>query len=119
MNRLLALTDSEFCFIGKVPNNHDATPYLEIQAVSKTTRFGDGGIDANIARRLELHNQDTLFAHAIATGKPVISNQPAEDWGADTLLSESLRFRSFLAVPLYRGDELVGLAGFADRPNWL
>ena len=117
VSRLLALTDSEFGFIGKVLINHDATPYLEIQAVSKTTRFGGGGIDADIARRLELHNQDTLFAHAIATGKPVISNQPAEDWGADTMLSESLRFRSFLAVPLYRGDELVGLAGFADRPT--
>ena len=117
LNRLLALTDSEFGFIGNVLMNDDSTPYVEIQAVYESVSPRDGSVDTGIARRLELHNQDTLFGLAISTGKPVISNHPTDGLVPSTLLSPNLQLTSFLCIPLFRGEELVGLAGFANRPD--
>ena len=111
LSRLLSLTDSNYGFIGEVVYSDDGTPYLKPQALTNMTSVSDG----DMSGRLGANNQDALFARAMSTGEPVFSNPNPRPLDEST--AQSPWFSCFLAVPLFRGDELVGVAGLANRPG--
>ena len=116
---LLALTGSEYGFVGDVLRDVDGAPYVRTCAITniawdaETRRMvaevGTGG--------LEFRNLRTLFGAALTTGQVVISNDPASDPRRGGLPTGHPPLRAFLAIPLLSRGELIGLAGIANRPG--
>lgn len=64
---------------------------------------------------LEFFNLKNLFGEVIRTGQTVISNQPEADPRSGGLPPGHPRLHAFLGVPIYKGNEIVGLIGVANR----
>jgi signal transduction histidine kinase/CheY-like chemotaxis protein/putative methionine-R-sulfoxide reductase with GAF domain len=64
---------------------------------------------------LEFTNLDNLFGSVVTSGKPVLSNDPAGDPRAGGLPPGHPALRSFLGVPMLKGNEAVGMIGVANR----
>jgi PAS domain S-box-containing protein len=112
---LLEATESEFGFIAE-SRDDQAAAYLKSLAVFDIAwneetralyRAGMGGI--------EFRNLDTLFG-AVATGRrPVIANRPEEDERGCGLPPGHPPLKSFMGLPFFHEDRLVGVAGVANR----
>jgi PAS domain S-box-containing protein len=114
---LLDVTKSAFGFVGQIKHGHDGQPYFLAHAVTniawnqETRRL----YEENAGKGLEFRNLDTLFGAAITTGKPVIANDPANDPRRGGQPEGHPPLDAFLGVPLYHGQEMVGLMGVANR----
>jgi PAS domain S-box-containing protein len=116
---LLDTTQSEYGFFGQVHRDAFGQPYLHTQAITDiswdepTKRlYADYAAQGMIFTNLK-----TLFGHVMTTGQPVISNDPANDPRRGGLPPGHPPLDCFLGVPLYRGAELVGMVGLANRPG--
>jgi len=114
-----ALSDSEYGFIGVVLNRPDGKRYIKTLAVSNIawnaeTRRIYGEYEAS---GLEFNNLDSLFGSVVRTGKVVIANNPAGDPRRCGLPEGHPPLNAFLGIPLYLGDDLVGMVGLANRPG--
>lgn len=114
---ILALTESEYGFIGEVLRDADDRPYLKSYAITdiawdEATR---AAYERQYADGLELRNLDTLFGAVIRSGAPVIANDPARDARSDGLPSGHPPLDAFLGVPIHAGDDLVAMLGLANR----
>lgn len=116
---LLEFTESEYGFIGEVNQLPGADPYLKTHAITDlswdkaTKEFHD----ANINSGLEFYNLDTLFGYCIKTGEVVIANDARNDERAGGIPEGHPPLNSFLGLPLFMEDKLVGMAGVANRPG--
>lgn len=61
-----------------------------------------------------LHN---LLGEVITRGETVIANSPKTDSRSGGLPAGHPRLDSFLGVPIFKGKEMVGLIGVANRPG--
>ncbi|MCU0527114.1 MAG: PAS domain S-box protein [Elainella sp. Prado103] len=132
LETLLQLTDSEYGFIGEIlyDTNGEAyidesymkmrgKPYLKTKAITdiawnaETRKF----YDENVTQGMEFRNLRTLFGQVMVTGQPVIANSPSTDPRRGGLPSGHPPLNAFLGVPFYRGDQLVGMVGLANRPD--
>ncbi|WP_373533356.1 PAS domain S-box protein [Vampirovibrio sp.] len=119
LNRLLAYTDSEYGFIGEVLHDSEQQPYLKTHFLTdiswneETRRLYQETIDSG----MEFHNLKTLFGQVMVTGKPVFSNNPAQDPRRGGLPKGHPPLRAFLGLPLYKGSEMVGMIGIANRSS--
>jgi PAS domain S-box-containing protein len=116
---LLEVTESAYGFVGEIRHGPGGEPYLKAHAITniawnETTRRL---YDENAAKGLEFHNLSTLFGAAITSGKPVIANDPKNDPRRGGLAHGHPPLNAFLAVPLYSGQDMVGLMGIANRPG--
>jgi PAS domain S-box-containing protein len=116
---LLALTGSEYGFIGEILHDSEGNPYLRTLAISniawneKWRKF----YEENAPQGLEFNNYKTLFGAVITSGQPVISNDPANDPRSGGLPQGHPPLKKFLGLPFYRQAEFVGMVGIANRPN--
>ena len=116
---LLALSESEYGFIGEVLYTPEGVPYLKSYAITniawneETHRL----YDEHASRGMEFHNLDTLFGSVIKSGKLIISNLPETDPRAGGIPRGHPPLRAFLGAPLYHGQELVGMIGLANRAS--
>lgn len=116
---ILSLTGSEYGFIGEVLRSPDGLPYLKTHAVTniawdrETRRL----YDEQAAKGMEFHNLDNLFGAVMRTGKPVVSNRPMKDRRRGGLPEGHPPLESFLGMPYYIGEKLIGMAGIANRPG--
>ncbi|TCS71671.1 PAS domain S-box-containing protein [Sulfuritortus calidifontis] len=116
---LLELTQSAYGFIGEVLYDEEGQPYLKTHALSniawdeETRRL----YEEHAEKGLEFRNLKTLFGHVMATGDMVISNDPAHDPRRGGLPSGHPALHSFLGMPIYYGEEMVGMYGLANRPG--
>jgi PAS domain S-box-containing protein len=114
---LLRLTESEYGFIGEVFFEVDGTPYLKTHAITniawdeETRAF----YEENARSGLEFRALENLFGTVITTGETVISNAPGEDARAGGLPVGHPPLESFLGLPFKEGDQLLGMAGVANR----
>lgn len=116
---LLKLTQSAYGFIGEVLATPDGAPYLKAHAI--------GGVpwdEANLKivedyapKGLEFYNLHTLFGAAITTRQPVIANRPDIDPRRGGMPPGHPPLDSFLGLPIFSGDTVVGLVGIANRPG--
>jgi len=117
LNRVLALTQSEYGFIGEVLFKSDGRPYLKTRALTniswndETRKF----YDQNIPEGLEFHNLKTLFGVVLSSGEPVISNSPETDSRRGGLPEGHPPLNAFLGIPLFLGSKMVGMMGIANR----
>jgi len=114
-------TQSEFGFLGVVLDG----PVLRILAHDgfggdpKINRaFYEEAMESYHAQGyidfLNLHN---LFGYAITKGETVISNRPGEDSRSGGLPAGFPTLHSFLGVPIFKGTQVTGLIGVANRPG--
>lgn len=116
---LLDLTQSAYGFIGEVLYDEHGQPYLKTHALSniawndETRRF----YEENAPKGLEFHNLKTLFGAVMTGGEVVISNDAAHDPRSGGLPEGHPALDAFLGVPVYYGEDMVGMYGVANRPG--
>jgi PAS domain S-box-containing protein len=119
LSGLLELTESEYGFIGEVLRKPDGTPYLKTHAITnlawdeQTRRL----YEQNAPAGLEFDNLRSLFGAVMTTRQAVIANDPASDPRGCGVPEGHPPLRAFLGIPFLRGDQIVGVAGIANRPG--
>jgi diguanylate cyclase (GGDEF)-like protein/PAS domain S-box-containing protein len=120
LNILLSITESEYGFIGEVFSKNDGTAYLKTHAITniawnKETR---AFYDKYAAEQgMEFHNLKTLFGQVLVTGKPIITNDPANDPRAGGLPPGHPAMHSFMGLPFFFSGKMVGMIGVANHPQ--
>jgi PAS domain S-box-containing protein len=115
---VLRATDSSFGFFGEF-SEVDDEPQLRTRAI---TDISWDEASSRTYQRLApegmvFRNMDSLFGAALTTGKPVIANNPANDPRRGGLPPGHPPLRSFLGMPFFRGEKLLGMIGLANRPG--
>ncbi len=120
LQELISLTRSEYGLIGEVFYNSEGNPYLKItHATTNITSNKDNreffDIKAPIGKEFE--NIKTLFGNVIISGKPLISNNPSRsEWKGELPAGHPL-LNSFMVLPFYHANKIVGIASIANRPG--
>jgi PAS domain S-box-containing protein len=116
---LLDVSGSAYGFIGEVLRDDAGTPYLRTLAITDIS--WDETSRAMYARHategMAFRNLHTLFGHVITSGRPVLSNEPARDPRSGGLPLGHRAMDNFLGLPFFRGDEMLGMVGVANRPG--
>jgi PAS domain S-box-containing protein len=116
---LLALTASEYGFVGEVWYDDAGAPYLKIFTLTDiawddaTREF----IERERIHGIEFRNLDSLLGAAMTSRRPVISNAPRTDARSGGLPMGHPGMRAYLGVPLFHGGAMVGQVGLANRPG--
>lgn len=117
LGQLLALTESEYGFIGKVSEDAEG-PFLKTEAITniawneETRRFYEENSPAGLVFR----NMDTLFGRPIVEKAVLISNDVATDQRAGGRPDGHPPLNTFAGLPVWgRGNEMIGLVGLANR----
>jgi len=116
---ILALADSEYGFIGEVLRNPQGQPYLKTFAITNIA-WNDATrafYEANAPKGMEFTNLHTLFGEVMKSGRAVVANDPYHDSRRGGLPDGHPALNAFLGVPVYHGDELVGMFGISNRPG--
>ena len=114
---ILKLSKSQFGFIGEVRKRSDGKPYLVLYGVSNIAWDQESRkyYDENYEKGMEFTNLDTLFGEVMKRGKTVISNKPLEDKRSGGTPKGHPPLKSFIGIPLYSEDIMVGMIGLANR----
>ncbi|MDH5681293.1 MAG: transporter substrate-binding domain-containing protein, partial [Spirochaetota bacterium] len=117
LDDILKLTESEIGFIGEVFYNRNREPYLQNHTF---TDIGWGQetrelYEAVQVEGLVFRNLNSLFGAVLVTGKPVISNDPANDPRACGIPKGHPALTSFMGLPFFKKGELLGMVGIANR----
>jgi PAS domain S-box-containing protein len=116
---ILALTESEYGFVGEVLYSDEGAPYLKTYAITNiawddaTRAF----YEAHAPQGMEFTNLKTLFGAAMTSGKPVVANDPYHDPRRGGLPEGHPAMNAFLGVPVHHGGDLVAMLGIANRPG--
>jgi PAS domain S-box-containing protein len=117
LSEILAITGSEYGFIGDILYSEDSQPYLKTRAITniawnqETEQF----YAENAPKGLEFTNLDTLFGHVIKTGKAILTNNPINDKRAGGTPHGHPPLNSFLGMPIYLSNQFIGMVGIANR----
>ena len=116
LQNVLNLTHSEYGFIGEVLYE-DGTPYLKEHALTNIAWNEETRAlyELHHAEGLEFRNLKTLFGQVMVTGNVVISNDPPSDERSHGIPEGHPVLSSFLGVPVFRGEELIGMIGLGNR----
>lgn len=117
LEKALSLTGSEYGFIGEILYDESNNPYLKTHAITniawndETKQF----YEENSPQGLEFRNLETLFGKAILTQKTVISNDAKNDPDAGGIPEGHPALNTFLGVPVFYANKIVGMYGLANR----
>ncbi|MEB3226983.1 MAG: PAS domain S-box protein [Synechocystis sp.] len=130
LSGLLALTESEYGFIGEVFYAEDGTaaiqegylkqrgqPYLQTHSITniawdeETQRL----YEESLATGMRFDNLKTLFGAVIMTEKPVIANSPSTDPRRGGTPAGHPPLNAFLGLPFFGNNQLIGMIGIANR----
>ncbi len=119
LETLLKLTSSQYGFIGKVLQDTQGAPYLKTYSITNiawnedTRKF----FEDNVADGIEFRNLKTLFGSVMTSQKAVISNSPKTDPRSGGIPFGHPALESFLGIPFFIRDRMIGMAGIANSPN--
>lgn len=117
LSNLLTITKSDYGFIGEVFFDKDGKRGLKTQAISniawneETKEF----YKENAPKGFEFTNHDTLFGYSLRTGDAVLCNDPANDSRSGGLPEGHPSLDTYMGIPVYYGDEMIGMYGIANR----
>ncbi len=119
LNGVLEITKSEYGFIGEVLYSETGRPHLKMHVITNMSWSEETQTlyDRTAAGGMEFYNLDTLFGRVILDGKPVISNNPRTDPRRGGTPPGHPELRAFLGLPFFKGSELIGVVGIANRPG--
>lgn len=114
---LLDYSGSEYGLIGEVLRDETDKPFMRTLALTniawdEATR---SIYEQHKAGRLEFRNLKTLIGAVMTTGEPVVVNDPAHDPRAGGRPQMHPVMQNFLGLPLFKGRELIGMLGIANR----
>ncbi len=119
LDTLLELTGSEYGFIGEVFYSDEQIPFIKSHATTniawsdETQRL----YEATKKKGMVFSRLDSLYGAVLDTGQLIVSNQPADDSRSCDLPHGHPPLNSFMGIPFYNGDELLGVVGIANRKN--
>lgn len=113
------ITESKFGFIGEVFYDKDAKPYLKMQAISNIAwdQESSAMYERHKTDGMEFHSLNSLFGTAIVSGRPIISNAPAQDMRAGSKPHGHPPLTAFLGIPIFSGTTLVAMIGLANKAD--
>ena len=119
VDKMVALTDSEYGVIGEVLRDENG-PFLKEHGITDIA-WNDEMRDLYAryhAEGLEFHNTKSLYGEIIRTAKPLIANDPANHPKSGGLPAGHPPVRSFLGMPILgRHGTIIGIIGLANRPG--
>jgi len=116
---ILDLVDSEYGFITQVFYTSEGSQYLKSVAITDLTWNDETWALFNKyeTRGMDSCNMETLFGRTLTTGRPVISNNPANDKYAAGLPPGHPPINSYLGLPFFLGRKMIGMISIANRPG--
>jgi PAS domain S-box-containing protein len=120
LDDLLALSASEYGYIGEVLFDDEGAPYLQTRAITDISWDDESRrlFDEYVARGdgLQFRNLDTLFGWGLRDGgRIVIANDLDDDPRCSGRPGGHPPLDAYLALPIIRGTELVGQIAVANR----
>ena len=118
LDTLLEITGSEYGFTGEVLYENDV-PYLKTHAITNIAWDEDTQAlyEGSLASGFEFRNLDSLFGAVMVTREIVLCDDPSNDPRSGGLPHGHPDMNSFLGVPIFYGDMLVGMYGIANAKN--
>ncbi len=115
----LHLTGSEYGFIGEILYDTEGVPCLKERAVYSSAWDSEHRdfLENHYQRGFELRDFNNLFGAVATSGKPVIANHALTDPRAGIPPSGQPAMKTFLGLPLYQWDEVIGVFGIANSPS--
>jgi len=113
--KLMELTHCRFGFIGKINIKENQHKILEIQSCSDFNaleKWQEYFCDNSQPSQFREFN--SLIGNVFDQGEVIICNQPMNDIRLQSFDSKNIPFNNFLGIPIYYGDDLVGMYGLAD-----
>jgi len=113
------LTESELGFAGEVAYDNAGKPYLEMHAThniewnSKTHTINENSPGEEIG----LHDFAFLVNEVLTKRVTVVNNEPRRSKSEIDEADGHKPLRSFLGVPVFYGDKIVGVYAVANRDN--
>jgi PAS domain S-box-containing protein len=117
LEKMLHLTESKFGFIGEVLYNENSEPYLKSHTITNISWSEESQqfYSDNFKAGIEFRNLNTLFGESLRTGKIVIANKAYADPRAGGTPQGHPRLERYLGIPVYKGEEFLGLIGIANK----
>jgi len=119
LEKILNLTESKFGFIGEVFYDEKGQAYLKTHTLSNIawSEETENFYNQNYRTGIEFRNQDTLFGESLRTGQVLIANQAYADPRAGGTPHGHPKLERYLGIPVYKGEEFVGLMGLANKSH--
>ena len=117
LSGLLDVSASEYGFIGEVLYDESGNPYIKSHGLTdiswnqETRRL----YESYQTNSMEFRNLNTLFGAVMTSGEMVLSDDPARDPRSGGLPPGHPEMKRFLGMPVFYGDDLVGVYGVANR----
>lgn len=117
LNDLLALTGSQFGFIGEVLHEPNGTPFLKVGAITNIAWSPDTqALYQEVERRGMIFDRlDNILGQPMVTGETIISNNLATDSRRGGLPPGHPVINTYIGIPVFSGETLLGLIGLANR----
>jgi diguanylate cyclase (GGDEF)-like protein/PAS domain S-box-containing protein len=117
LESLIALTGSQFGFVGEIALSTEGAPSLKAYAVT------DISWSSETRRRyrreaptgLEFRANPNLIGATLRTGEMVLANEPAADPRSGGLPPGHPRLDAYLGLPIHADGEFLGMVGLANR----
>lgn len=119
LDTLLELTGSEYGFIGEVFYDDKHVAYIKSYATTNIAWSEDTQRLYEEAKRkgMIFSKPDSLYGAVLKTGHLIISNEPARDSRSCGIPDGHPPLNSFMGIPFYNGEALLGVVGIANREN--
>lgn len=115
--KILSLTGSEFGFMGEALYDENGKPYLKSHTITNISwsKESEDFYRKNFKVGIEFRNLESLFGFSLLNGSHVISNDPQADYRSGGTPHGHPPIKSYLGIPVFKNDELLGLIGLANK----
>ncbi|NWF36311.1 PAS domain S-box protein [Mariprofundus sp. KV] len=119
LNEVLAVTESEYGFVGRILHGEENSPYLKVFALTNIAwnEETQALYAKNKQSGMEFHNLNSLFGETIRTGELVIANDPASDPRGCGTPKGHPSLNAYMGIPISMGSQFIGMIGIANRPG--
>ncbi|MBF0345658.1 MAG: GAF domain-containing sensor histidine kinase [Nitrospirae bacterium] len=117
LESLLTLTDSEYGFIGEILYDREGQPYLKTFAITSASWSDEirKYYKEKAPKNIEFSNLNSLYGWVLTKGEASICNDPLTDHRSGGLPEGHPPIKTFLGMPFYSGNMLVGMVGVANK----
>lgn len=114
---LLEVTESRAGFIGEILETDAGTPFLRVHSVASDSwdEAARAAYRRKISEGFEFHHPDTPLGMILPSRKPVIADDATCRRWQDLLPDNHPFLESFLGIPFFHGESLIGMIGLANR----
>lgn len=117
LQAVIKITGSEFGFIGEAVHHKGGKRSLLLHAVSNLACDKESGaLNEQLSKfESELSSTDSLIGQALYQTKPIIVNDVKSYIQENGMSSGVPLLKTYLEIPIMRGDVLIGVYGIANR----